>query len=82
MLKVRVQVLIHEVPAPVFQAFARHFGPVLPHLAYDTVKDAPDVQVLESTPDKPSKIEVWHSDMTFSATPPTFTILHGQIIPE
>ena len=69
--------------APVhFQTFAQQFGPVLEHPAYGTVPEAPDVQVLESTPENPSKIEVWHSDMTFSATPPTYTILHGQIIPE
>ena len=71
-----------HVPATQFQAFAHLFGPVLEHPAYGTVSDAPDVQVLESTPENPSKIEVWHSDMTFSATPPTYTILHGQVIPE
>ncbi len=71
-----------DVPAVDFQSFARRFGEVLPHLAYETVGDAADVQILESTPENPSKIEVWHSDMTFSQTPPTYTILHGQIIPE
>lgn len=69
------------VEPAVFQAFARRFGPVLGHPAYATVDGAPDVQILESTPENPSKIEVWHSDMTFSATPPSFTLLHGQIIP-
>lgn len=71
-----------DVPAPQFQAFAECFGEVLDHLAYATVEDAPKVQILESTAQTPSKIEVWHSDMTFSATPPSFTILHGQVIPE
>ena len=71
-----------EVPPPVFQAFAECFGEVLDHRAYSTVDDAPKVQVLESTADAPSKIEVWHSDMSFSATPPSFTILHGRVIPE
>ena len=65
-----------------FQAFARRFGPVLGHPAYPLVPGTEDVQVLESTPEAPSKIEEWHSDMTFSATPPTYTLLHGQIIPE
>ena len=69
------------VAPPVFQGFAERFGTVLPHGAYQTAADAPKVQVLESTPEAPSKIEVWHSDMTFSATPPSFTLLHGQIIP-
>ena len=65
-----------------FQAFARRFGAVLGHPAYPLVPGTEDVQVLESTPEAPSKIEEWHSDMTFSATPPTFTLLHGQVIPE
>ena len=65
-----------------FQAFARRFGAVLGHAAYPIVPQTEDVQILESTPQKPSKIEEWHSDMTFNATPPTFTLLHGQIIPE
>ena len=67
--------------APEFQAFAKTFGEVLDHPAYGTVADAPLVQILESTEAAPSKIEAWHSDMTFSATPPSFTLLHGQIIP-
>ena len=65
-----------------FQAFARRFGPVLGHPAYPIVAGTEDVQILESTPEAPTKIEEWHSDMTFSATPPTFTLLHGQVIPE
>ncbi len=64
-----------------FQDFARRFGKVLAHPAYPTVPGAEDVQILESTPERPSKIEVWHSDMTFSATPPALTLLHGQTIP-
>lgn len=71
-----------NVAAEVFQQFAGQFGEILPHGAYGTVQEAPQVQVLESTPENPSKIEVWHSDMTFSATPPSFTLLHGQVIPE
>ena len=70
-----------DVAAPVYQAFAGEFGEILEHPAYGTVADAPHVQVLESTAEAPSKIEVWHSDMTFSETPPSFTLLHGQIIP-
>jgi taurine dioxygenase len=64
-----------------FQAFARQFGPVEPHPAYPTVRVAPDVQILESTPERPSKIEVWHSDMTFRPAPPAVTLLHAQLVP-
>lgn len=64
-----------------FQAFARRFGEVEVHPAYQTVPEAPDVQILESTAERPSKIEVWHSDMTFRPRPPALTLLHGRIIP-
>jgi len=63
------------------EAFARGFGELEDHPAYPKVGDTA-VQMLESTKDKPSKIELWHSDMTFSATPPALTIVHGKIIPE
>ncbi|MCZ6640017.1 MAG: TauD/TfdA family dioxygenase [Gammaproteobacteria bacterium] len=65
-----------------YQAFARRFGEIEGHRAYPTVPGAPDVQVLESTAEAPSKIEAWHSDMTFRPAPPALTLLHGQIIPE
>ncbi|NKC00770.1 MAG: taurine dioxygenase [Pseudomonadales bacterium] len=71
-----------EVEPAVYQDFARSFGDVLGHPAYAIVPGTSDVQVLESTPENPSKIEVWHSDMTFGNEPPSFTLLHGQIIPE
>lgn len=67
--------------AALYGAFAERFGLVLDHPAYATVADAPNVQILESTPANPSKIEVWHSDMTFMSEPPSFTLLQGQIIP-
>jgi len=63
------------------ERFARGFGDLEDHPAYPKVEDTA-VQMLESTKDKPSKIELWHSDMTFSATPPALTIVHGKIIPE
>ncbi len=84
-LAVEHQVLFfrdQDVAPAVFQEFARRFGDVLPHQAYALVEGTEDVQVLESTPEHPSKIEVWHSDMTFAERPPSFTLLHGQIIPE
>ena len=87
--EIRGLLLEHEVLffrdqtiAPVeYQAFARRFGQVEGHPAYSTVADAPDVQILESTAEAPSKIEVWHTDMTFRSAPPAVTLLHGQVIP-
>lgn len=66
---------------PQLQAVAERFGTVLDHPAYEKIAGAPAVQVLESRPEAPSKIEQWHTDMTFSATPPPITMLHAQVIP-
>ena len=63
------------------RAFALRFGPIEGHPAYDVVAGTADVQILESTAAKPSKIEMWHSDMTFRSTPPMLTMLHGKVIP-
>lgn len=87
--EIREALLTHQVLffrdqdiSPVaYQAFARQFGQVEGHPAYETVAEAPDVQILESTAEAPSKIEVWHTDMTFRPAPPAITLLHGQIIP-
>ena len=65
-----------------FQAFGEQLGILEPHPAYPTVPDAPGVQILESTPEAPSRIEVWHSDMTFRETPPALTLLYAQVVPE
>ena len=63
------------------RAFALRFGPIEPHPAYEVVAGTDDVQILESTPEKPSKIEMWHTDMTFRPAPPMLTMLHGKVIP-
>ena len=85
--ELRELLLEHEVlflrdqplSAAQFQALARRFGTALHHPAYPAAPGAEDVHVLESTPEAPSKIEKWHSDMTFSATPP---ILHPAARPD
>ena len=65
-----------------FLSVAQLFGCVEPHPAYPTVADTPEVQILESTPEKPSKIELWHSDMTFRVKPPSTTLLYADTLPE
>ena len=64
------------------KALAEVFGPLQTHPAYGTVEGFPEVMILESTQDNPSKIEVWHSDMTFRQHPPSVTVLRGITIPE
>jgi taurine dioxygenase len=71
-----------QVEPQVFQSLARRFGQVEAHPAYPVVPGAEDVQILESTAAAPSKIEAWHTDMTFRSAPPAITLLHGQVIPE
>ena len=64
-----------------YQAFAACFPPIERHPAYGTVAEAPDVQILESTEEAPSKIEVWHTDMTFLEKPPSASVLRGIDVP-
>jgi taurine dioxygenase len=64
------------------KALAEIFGPLQTHPAYGTVEGFPEVMILESTRENPSKIEVWHSDMTFRQNPPSVTVLRGITIPE
>ena len=64
------------------KALAEVFGPLQTHPAYGTVEGFPEVMILESTRENPSKIEVWHSDMTFRQHPPSVTVLRGIAIPE
>jgi taurine dioxygenase len=63
-------------------ALASSFGPLQTHPAYDTVEGFPEITILESTAESPSKIECWHSDMTFKAHPPIGTVLRSKIIPK
>ena len=63
-------------------ALASSFGPLQSHPAYATLPEFPEITVLESTADKPSKIECWHSDMTFRLHPPMGTVLRSKIIPD
>ncbi len=63
-------------------ALASSFGPLQTHPAYATVEGFPEITILESTADKPSKIECWHSDMTFRLHPPMGTVLRSRVIPE
>jgi len=57
------------------------WGPLQSHPAYDTIEGFPEIAILESTADKPTKIEAWHSDMTFRQHPPLGTVLKSVIVP-
>lgn len=63
------------------KALAGRFGPLQPHPAYPTVEGHPEVTILVSSRERPSKIEKWHTDMTFMERPPLGSLLHAQEIP-
>ncbi|MEQ9396020.1 taurine dioxygenase [Haliea sp.] len=63
------------------KALALTFGPLQTHPAYATIDGFPEITILESTPDKPTRIEAWHSDMTFRQHPPLGTVLRSVIVP-
>ena len=64
------------------KAFALNFGELQSHPVYPTDKGFPEITILENDKDNPSKIEEWHSDMTFRKIPPLGSILLGKIIPK
>ena len=61
---------------------ANLFGQPQLHEAYPHVAGYPQITILENDEANPSKIEMWHTDMTFRPCPPLGSILHGLIIPE
>lgn len=63
------------------RALALSFGPLQTHPAYDTVAEYPEITILESSAEKPTKIEAWHADMTFREHPPMATVLRSVIVP-
>ena len=63
------------------RALALSFGPLQTHPAYDTVAGYPEITILESSAEKPTKIEAWHADMTFREHPPMATILKAVVVP-
>jgi taurine dioxygenase len=61
---------------------ARAFGEVEIHPAYPHVEGFPEIAILEADREHPSKIEKWHTDMTFRPNPPLGTILRARVVPE
>jgi len=58
------------------------FGEPQYHEAYPHVAGYSQITILENDRDNPSKIEMWHTDMTFRPRPPLGSVLHGVIMPE
>jgi taurine dioxygenase len=70
-----------EIEAADHARLAECFGVARPHPAYPTVAGYPEITILESDRENPSKIEKWHTDMTFLARPPLGSVLRARILP-
>ena len=70
-----------DISAARQKALALSFGPLQTHTGYATVEGFEEITILESTPDKPTMIEAWHTDMTFREHPPMGTVLKAVTIP-
>lgn len=58
------------------------FGPLLQHPTYPTVDGYPEIMILDNDRENPSKIDDWHVDMSFTASPPLGSVLVGRVVPE
>jgi taurine dioxygenase len=71
-----------ELTPEAHSRFASWFGPPQLHQAYPHVEGFPEITILENDRENPSRIEMWHTDMTFRKNPPLGSVLHGVVIPE
>ena len=71
-----------DISPATHKALAESFGPLQTHPAYETVEGFPEITILESTAEKPTKIEAWHTDMTFRQHPPMGAVLRAKVIPQ
>lgn len=64
-------------------AFARRFGDIEPpHPVFDVVKEQPEITVIEQDGSRASLYnDVWHTDVTFRATPAMASILYARELP-
>ena len=86
----RLMPLLHEyhvlvIPGEKLEAeelerFARAWGDLLEHPA-TRVDETPYVQLIFSEGEGDDRLGVWHSDMTWHATPPKITMLQARTLP-
>lgn len=72
-----------QVLTPVQQvAFTRSFGQVNEVKAFfPRVQSQPEIEIVESTAERPGASNNWHADITWQANPPIGTSLYAQVIP-
>lgn len=62
--------------------FTRTFGEVAEVKAFfPRLEEQPEIEIVESTSERPSAASNWHSDITWRENPPLGTSLYAQVIP-
>ena len=64
------------------KAFGRLFGELQIHPFAPKLDGHPEILVIENDEARPSRINTWHTDVTFLERPPLGSILHAQEVPE
>ncbi len=64
------------------KAFAGAFGALQVHPFAPKLDGHPEILVIENDEARPSKINNWHTDVTFLEKPPLGSVLHAQAVPE
>ena len=62
--------------------FGLAFGTLQEHPSFPTIEGYGEISILENDRENPSKIDEWHSDMSFKPMPPLGSILLGRIVPD
>ncbi|MGH8034390.1 MAG: TauD/TfdA dioxygenase family protein, partial [Lysobacterales bacterium] len=62
--------------------FGTSFGTLQIHPSYPAIDGYPEILILENDRENPSKIDQWHTDMSFRPVPPLGSILVGRVVPE
>lgn len=63
-------------------AFARRFGELEIHPFTENKPDFPEVILLRNGPENRSRINVWHSDVTWRKEPSLGSVLRARVVPE
>jgi len=68
--------------APRFLEVARLFGEPYKQNEYNhSHPDVPQIEVLENSPERQQKADIWHADVTWQPNPPKATALYAQVLP-
>lgn len=63
-------------------AFTRSFGEVAEVKAFfPRLEDHPEIEIVESTAERPKAASNWHADITWREQPPLGTSLYAQVVP-